>query len=122
MDAICRVACRDTGKTRGSLFTGETERLIIGVDAVLGEIMTTMEKIDWCVEIDTLEGEADSRLLKYGEKTLAPSSRSSPLLLAHKVSKVAHPVPFLSSITNATGPLRTSGSSRCPSLVELFFP
>jgi hypothetical protein len=44
------------------------------------------------------------------------------MLLAHKVSKVGHPVPFLASIADATGPLRTLGSSRCPRLVELLFP
>lgn len=42
---------------------------------MLGEIMTTMEKIDW--------------LLSYGEQTLAPSARSSPMLLIHKKSTVS---------------------------------
>ncbi|ORX37583.1 putative meiotic recombination-related protein [Kockovaella imperatae] len=60
MDGICRVACRDTGKTK--------------VDAVFGEILTTLAKIDW--------------LLKHGEGVLAPSKRPGNLLMAHKVSKV----------------------------------
>ncbi|WVQ77511.1 hypothetical protein IAR50_007197 [Cryptococcus sp. DSM 104548] len=60
MNAIVRVACRDTGKT--------------DVDAVFGEILTTLSKIDW--------------LVTYGEKTLSPQKRAGNLLLAHKVSKV----------------------------------
>ncbi|WVF68391.1 hypothetical protein IAT40_003156 [Kwoniella sp. CBS 6097] len=60
MEGIVRVACRDTGKTE--------------VDAVFGEILTTLSKLDW--------------LIKYGEKTLSPDARPGNLLLAHKVSKV----------------------------------
>lgn len=56
MDTIARVACRDTGKT--------------AVDAVLGEILTTLSKIDW--------------LIKHGEKVLRPQTRPNNLLLAHK--------------------------------------
>ncbi|ORY34610.1 putative meiotic recombination-related protein [Naematelia encephala] len=62
MDIIVRVACRDTGKTR--------------VDAVFGEILTTLSKLDW--------------LIKYGEDTLKPSRKPGNLLLAHKVSDVHH--------------------------------
>ncbi|KAL7425233.1 Meiotic Sister-Chromatid recombination aldehyde dehydrogenase [Cryptotrichosporon argae] len=62
MDAIIAVACRDTGKTR--------------VDAVFGEILTTLSKIDW--------------LIKHGEATLKPERRPGNLLLAHKVSTVHH--------------------------------
>ncbi|WVQ84432.1 hypothetical protein IAT38_006584 [Cryptococcus sp. DSM 104549] len=60
MQAIVDVACRDTGKTQ--------------VDAVFGEILTTLSKVDW--------------LLKYGEGVLGPQKRAGNLLLAHKVSKV----------------------------------
>ncbi|KAK4689881.1 hypothetical protein P7C73_g247, partial [Tremellales sp. Uapishka_1] len=65
MDGIVRVACRDTGKTR--------------VDAVFGEILTSLSKIDW--------------LIKHGERALKPSGRPTNLLLAHKVSEV-HYVPL----------------------------
>ncbi|WWD20400.1 hypothetical protein CI109_104876 [Kwoniella shandongensis] len=60
MAGIARVACRDTGKTE--------------VDAVFGEILTTLSKLDW--------------LINYGERTLSPQARPGNLLLAHKVSKV----------------------------------
>ncbi|WWC73787.1 uncharacterized protein I206_107759 [Kwoniella pini CBS 10737] len=60
MESIVRVACRDTGKTE--------------VDAVFGEILTTLSKLDW--------------LIKHGEKTISPTSRPGNLLLAHKGSKV----------------------------------
>ncbi|WVR07962.1 hypothetical protein IAU60_005005 [Kwoniella sp. DSM 27419] len=60
MEGIVRVACRDTGKTE--------------VDAVFGEILTTLSKLDW--------------LIKRGEKTISPEKRPGNLLLAHKVSKV----------------------------------
>ncbi|BEJ11711.1 hypothetical protein CspHIS471_0201710 [Cutaneotrichosporon sp. HIS471] len=60
MDSIVAVACRDTGKTR--------------VDAVFGEILTTLAKIDW--------------LVKNGEKVLKPERRAMSLLLAHKISEV----------------------------------
>ncbi|GMK56335.1 hypothetical protein CspeluHIS016_0301750 [Cutaneotrichosporon spelunceum] len=60
MDSIVAVACRDTGKTR--------------VDAVFGEILTTLAKIDW--------------LVKNGEKVLKPERRALSLLLAHKISEV----------------------------------
>nr|ODN86772.1 meiotic Sister-Chromatid recombination aldehyde dehydrogenase [Cryptococcus depauperatus CBS 7841] len=65
MDSIVAVACRDTGKTN--------------VDAVFGEILTTLSKIDW--------------LINHGEKCLTPSRRAGNLLLAHKVSQVHyHPL------------------------------
>ncbi|OCF34338.1 meiotic Sister-Chromatid recombination aldehyde dehydrogenase [Kwoniella heveanensis BCC8398] len=60
MEGIVKVACRDTGKTE--------------VDAVFGEILTTLSKLDW--------------LIKHGEKTISPDARAGNLLLAHKVSKV----------------------------------
>lgn len=62
MDTIARVACRDTGKTC--------------VDAVLGEILTTLAKIDW--------------LVSNGEKVLKPERRANNLLLAHKICTVYH--------------------------------
>jgi acyl-CoA reductase-like NAD-dependent aldehyde dehydrogenase len=47
-----------------------------GVDAVFGEILTTLSKIDY--------------LVSNAESILAPSSRSTPLLLLHKRSKVVY--------------------------------
>lgn len=45
------------------------------MDAVFGEILTTLSKIDW--------------LLQHGRRTLKPQTRPGNLLLAHKVSKVS---------------------------------
>ncbi|KAK3128094.1 hypothetical protein QOZ80_7AG0582510 [Eleusine coracana subsp. coracana] len=59
-DLICEVSSRDTGKTM--------------VDASLGEIMTTCEKITW--------------LLDEGEKWLKPEYRSSGRSMLHKRAKV----------------------------------
>ncbi|PWN35387.1 Aldedh-domain-containing protein [Meira miltonrushii] len=56
MDTLVRVACRDTGKT--------------AIDAVLGEILVTLSKLDW--------------LIKNSEKVLRPQTRPNNLLLAHK--------------------------------------
>lgn len=49
--------------------------LTAGIDAVFGEILTTLAKIDWLVE--------------YGERTLKPERRALSLLLAHKISEVS---------------------------------
>lgn len=49
-DDIARVACRDSGKTK--------------LDALMGEIMVTLEKINW--------------IIANGEKTLRPSQRPGP--------------------------------------------
>lgn len=57
---ICEISSRDTGKTM--------------VDASLGEIMTTCEKITW--------------LLSEGERWLRPEYRSSGRSMLHKRSKV----------------------------------
>ncbi|KAK2598923.1 Meiotic Sister-Chromatid recombination aldehyde dehydrogenase [Conoideocrella luteorostrata] len=57
---ICRVAGLDSGKTM--------------VDAQLGEILVTVEKIQWT--------------LLHGEKALRPSSRSTNLLMAYKRNTV----------------------------------
>lgn len=59
-DLICNISSRDTGKTM--------------VDASLGEIMTTCEKIHW--------------LLSEGEKWLKPEYRSCGRSMLHKVAKV----------------------------------
>lgn len=49
-DGISRVACRDSGKTR--------------LDALMGEIMVTLEKLKW--------------IIKHGERALKPSQRPGP--------------------------------------------
>uniref|UniRef100_A0A3B6BZN6 Aldehyde dehydrogenase domain-containing protein n=1 Tax=Triticum aestivum TaxID=4565 RepID=A0A3B6BZN6_WHEAT len=59
-DLICEISSRDTGKTM--------------VDASLGEIMTTCEKIHW--------------LLDEGEKWLKPEYRSCGRSMLHKTAKV----------------------------------
>lgn len=59
-DLICEISSRDTGKTM--------------VDASLGEIMTTCEKITW--------------LLDEGEKWLKPEYRSCGRSMLHKRAKV----------------------------------
>ncbi|XAR57002.1 Aldehyde dehydrogenase (NAD(+)) [Bertholletia excelsa] len=59
-ELICEISSRDTGKTM--------------VDASLGEIMTTCEKITW--------------LLSEGERWLRPEYRSCGRSMLHKVAKV----------------------------------
>lgn len=59
-DLICNISSRDTGKTM--------------VDASLGEIMTTCEKIHW--------------LLSEGEKWLKPEYRTCGRSMLHKTAKV----------------------------------
>ncbi|KAH3671851.1 hypothetical protein OGAPHI_000037 [Ogataea philodendri] len=61
-ESIARVACRDSGKTM--------------VDASMGEIMVTLEKINW--------------VLANGEKALLPSSRpgSSNIFMKYKKAEV----------------------------------
>ncbi|KAK0733627.1 Aldehyde/histidinol dehydrogenase, partial [Lasiosphaeria miniovina] len=59
-EEICRVACLDSGKTM--------------VDAQLGEILTTTEKLMWTI--------------KYGERALRPSRRPTNLLMAYKRNTV----------------------------------
>ncbi|KAK9238700.1 Aldehyde/histidinol dehydrogenase [Lipomyces kononenkoae] len=63
-DEVVRIACRDSGKTM--------------VDAALGEIMVTLEKLAWT--------------LKYGERALRPSSRPGPanLLIRYKTAEVVY--------------------------------
>ncbi|KAK4117472.1 ALDH-like protein [Canariomyces notabilis] len=59
-EQICRVACLDSGKTM--------------VDAQLGEILVTAEKLEWTI--------------KHGEKALRPSRRPTNLLMAYKRNTV----------------------------------
>jgi acyl-CoA reductase-like NAD-dependent aldehyde dehydrogenase len=71
MDAIVRVACRDSGKAK--------------VDAYLGEVLVTLEKIRW--------------LCSQGERFLVPEYRESGLLNLHKTSRVEyHPVGVVGAI------------------------
>ncbi|KAF5452260.1 hypothetical protein F2P56_027279 [Juglans regia] len=70
---ICKVSSRDTGKTM--------------VDASLGEIMTTCEKITW--------------LLSEGERWLKPEYRSSGRSMFYKKSKVEfHPLGVIGAIVS----------------------
>lgn len=57
------------------LVSGTKSELNVGVDAVFGEILTTLAKIDW--------------LVANGEKVLRPDKRALSLLLAHKLSEVS---------------------------------
>lgn len=59
-EEICRVACLDSGKTM--------------VDAQLGEVLVTAEKLEWTI--------------KHGEKALRPSRRPTNLLMAYKRNTV----------------------------------
>jgi acyl-CoA reductase-like NAD-dependent aldehyde dehydrogenase len=61
-EQICRIACLDSGKTM--------------VDAQLGEILVTTEKLAWTI--------------KHGEKALSPSSRPTNFLMAYKKNKVIY--------------------------------
>ncbi|XP_050372539.1 aldehyde dehydrogenase 22A1 [Argentina anserina] len=72
-DLICEISSRDTGKTM--------------VDASLGEIMTTCEKITW--------------LLSEGEWWLKPEYRSCGRSMIHKRSKVEfHPLGVVGAIVS----------------------
>ncbi|KAK4187297.1 hypothetical protein QBC35DRAFT_498965 [Podospora australis] len=59
-EQICRIACLDSGKTM--------------VDAQLGEVLVTAEKLVWTI--------------KHGEKALRPSRRPTNLLMAYKRNTV----------------------------------
>ena len=61
-DDICRLSTRDSGKTR--------------MDALLGEIMTTCEKIAW--------------INREGEAALATSYRKTNLMMMHKSARVEY--------------------------------
>ncbi|CAN6619784.1 hypothetical protein TRVA0_007S03796 [Trichomonascus vanleenenianus] len=79
-DDIARIACRDTGKTM--------------LDASLGEIMVTLEKIEWIVQ--------------HGERCLAPSKRPGPtsILMFYKGAKVVYePLGVVSAMVSWNYPL-----------------
>lgn len=59
-EEICRIACLDSGKTM--------------IDAALGEILVTIEKLSWT--------------LKHGEKALRPSRRPTNFLMMYKKTEV----------------------------------
>ncbi|KAL2261692.1 hypothetical protein VTK26DRAFT_3592 [Humicola hyalothermophila] len=61
-EEICRVACLDSGKTM--------------VDAQLGEILVTTEKLQWTI--------------KHGEKALTPERRPTNLLMMYKRNTVQY--------------------------------
>ncbi|RDL36527.1 putative aldehyde dehydrogenase-like protein C21C3 [Venustampulla echinocandica] len=61
-EEICRIACLDSGKTM--------------VDATLGEILVTVEKLRWTI--------------LHGEKALQPSRRPTNLLMAYKKNTVQY--------------------------------
>lgn len=70
---IARVACRDSGKTM--------------VDASMGEILVTLEKLNW--------------IIKHGENALKPSKRPGPfnLLMSYKGAEVRYePLGVVSSL------------------------
>lgn len=70
-ETICRVSARDTGK--------------VIVDAILGEIITTCEKIHW--------------LIKEGERWLKPERRSAGVMSFYKSPRVEyHPVGVVGAI------------------------
>ncbi|PQE21234.1 aldehyde dehydrogenase protein [Rutstroemia sp. NJR-2017a WRK4] len=59
-DDICRIACLDSGKTM--------------IDAALGEILVTVEKLNWTI--------------KHGENALRPSRRPTNFLMMYKRNTV----------------------------------
>ena len=59
-ETIAHVACLDSGKTK--------------VDAILGEILVTVEKLKWTI--------------KHGEKTLKPGRRPTNFLMMYKANEV----------------------------------
>ena len=59
-DLIATIACLDSGKTK--------------VDASLGEILVTVEKLKWTIQ--------------HGEKALRPEKRPTNLLLFYKHNEV----------------------------------
>ncbi|RCV14622.1 hypothetical protein SETIT_2G440100v2 [Setaria italica] len=89
-DLICEVSSRDTGKTM--------------VDASLGEIMTTCEKITW--------------LLDEGEKWLKPEYRSTGRSMLHKRAKVEfYPLGVIGAIVSWNYPFHNVFN---PMLAALF--
>ncbi|KZV89342.1 ALDH-like protein [Exidia glandulosa HHB12029] len=89
-ELCARVACRDTGKTM--------------VDAVLGEILTTLAKMDW--------------IIKHGENELRPQKRRGNFILMHKTSYVYYePLGVVAAIVSWNYPLHNALS---PILAALF--
>jgi len=110
MDGIVRVACRDTGKTRALSVCSRLPLLKAGVDAVFGEILVTLAKMDW--------------IIKHGQAALAPSRRAGNLLLAHKVTTVRWPGGLAGDPGHSSreGPLRAPRHDARPRLMELLVP
>lgn len=89
IDIIARTACRDTGKT--------------AVDAILGEILTTLAKVNW--------------LISDGEKVLKKEVRPNNILLAHKKCTVYHePVGVVAALVSWNYPCHNALS---PALAAL---
>ncbi|PWN94186.1 Aldedh-domain-containing protein [Acaromyces ingoldii] len=89
VETICRVACRDTGKT--------------AVDAVLGELLTTFSKLDW--------------LIGNLEPVLRPQTRPNNLMMVHKRCTVHHePVGVVSALVSWNYPCHNALS---PALAAL---
>lgn len=61
-EEICRIACLDSGKTM--------------IDASLGEILVTVEKLKWTIE--------------HGEKALRPEKRPTNFLMMYKANEVRY--------------------------------
>ena len=77
-EEICKIACLDSGKTM--------------VDAQLGEILVTVEKIQWT--------------LKHGEKALKPSRRPTNLLMSYKKNTVVYePLGVVAALVSWNYPL-----------------
>lgn len=72
-EALCRVACRDTGKTM--------------VDGAFGEILTTCEKLRWTID--------------HGEQALQPEYRQVGMVTLHKAARVEYqPLGVLGAIVS----------------------
>ncbi|GAA5878136.1 hypothetical protein JCM16303_002857 [Sporobolomyces ruberrimus] len=90
MEALAKMASRDSGKTL--------------VDAAFGEILTTCEKLRWTIA--------------NGQDCLKPDYRSTNLLLAHKVSKVVYePLGVVAAIVSWNYPIHNALS---PIIAALF--
>lgn len=77
-EELCRIACLDSGKTM--------------VDATLGEILVTVEKLKWTIQ--------------HGENALKPSSRPTNLLMMYKKNKVVYePLGVVAALVSWNYPL-----------------
>ncbi|KAI8071277.1 Aldehyde/histidinol dehydrogenase [Gongronella butleri] len=80
-ETICRVACRDTGKTM--------------VDASLGEVITTCAKLRWTID--------------NGEQALADDYRSPGLMMMYKHAKVVYqPLGVVSALVSWNYPFHNT--------------